>query len=164
MCVSHAKCLEFEVEPLLWSAWMKLNDWQWTDKPNPCSSKEIPPSFCHVARAPFLARETRFCTLNPGSTRGSQTPASWSQSRLGGEGGMGAGETKEFRHLCDNWIYVSDLSILTVKKESWRRFGGGWGSGTWSKEGTWAAFAASCHICICICICMQWRIQGGAKG
>ena len=53
---------------------------------------------------------------------------------------MGAGETKEFRHLCDNWIYVSDLSILTVKKESWRRFGGGWGSGTWSKEGTWAAF------------------------
>ena len=28
---------------------------------------------------------------------------------------MGAGETKEFRHLCDNWIYVSDLAVLTIE-------------------------------------------------
>ena len=33
-------------------------------------------------------------------------------------GGVGVGEAEEFRPLCVNWIYISDLSILTVKKES----------------------------------------------
>ena len=35
--------------------------------------------------------------------------------RVGWGGGGGAGGTKEFRHLCDNWIYVSDLAVLTIE-------------------------------------------------
>ena len=28
---------------------------------------------------------------------------------------MVAGEAKEFRRVCDNWFYISDLSVLTVE-------------------------------------------------
>ena len=150
MCVSHAKFLEIEGEPLLWSGWRKLNDWQWTDKPNPCSCKEIPSLFLSRWTRPFPCTWDPFLYTKPRALPG--VPKSLLPESAGG-GGVGVGETKEFRHLCVNWIYVSDLSILTVKKESWRRFGWSWCRrfggdeevGLEAKKGHELLFAGSFH-------------------
>ena len=109
----------FVVRRLLLSAWDVLNDWQWTNEPNSCSSKEIPPSFCHVGRVPFLYTWP-VCTLNPSSTWVYQTSNSLTHPDpgVGWGGDWLQGRLKNFGvYVLIGFIFLK-LSVLTV--ECWR--------------------------------------------